>query len=272
MNIRSFTLDVWRECYKTARDYSFYSRKHNSYTIIDYIMQKCRKAIHVEEIAIAPSIYSDHGPIIIEWRLVEEIMGINILRLDNFLLMNKDAVERVQREISIFFQANGKTVDKILLWDIFKAFIQDLLISQKVYMKRKKQNKLKNGLRELGQLEEEHKWVPMQEVKQRLDLEVAKLKLVEATQVANYIMYIKHKTFEYRDKPNAHLARISLGVRRKYFLPECMTAMDGREVRSIKDKLKTFADYCQEQYTSSELDRFLNKVKIPNLMDDHSRV
>lgn len=96
-------------------DYAFYSVRCRSYSRIDYIMQKCGKAVKVEE-SIGPRMYLDYAPIIVKWILAEDRGNMNLWRLDNSLLMNKTVVDRVKSKISLFFQTNGKMPDKTLLW------------------------------------------------------------------------------------------------------------------------------------------------------------
>lgn len=67
---------------------------------------------------------------------------------------------------------------------------------------------------------------------------------------------------------NTHLARILAGITKKPFLSEYMLSKTGKEVNTIKDKLKVFSDYYEELYTcfeptEEEIDTFLNKVEFP---------
>lgn len=94
-------------------------------------MQKCGK-ICVGERVVGSRIYSNLEPILIEWETKRGKKGLNIWRLDNFLPMNKEVVEKVKGEILLFFQANGRMVYNILLWETFKAFMHDILIRKHI--------------------------------------------------------------------------------------------------------------------------------------------
>lgn len=73
--------------------------------------------------------------------------GSNIWRIDKYLLMNKEVRARLHKEIEIFFQANGGTLDKIILWETFKVYVQGILISQKAYLRKKKVVVVGEGLK-----------------------------------------------------------------------------------------------------------------------------
>lgn len=106
--------------------------------------------------------------------------------------------------IATFFQVNGSTPYKILLRETIKEFISVVPFSQEIYLTRKKSELLDGLMRKVEQLEDMHKHTLCPEVKQRMLSEVAKIKLIEASQTAPDTLYAKRNTFKYRDKLNAH--------------------------------------------------------------------
>lgn len=84
-------------------------------------------------------------------------------------------------ETVTFFQVNGSTPDKILFGETFKVFIHGVLISQKIYLSRKKSKLLDGPMRKVEQLEAVHKLTLCLEVKLRWLLEIANIKLAEAS-------------------------------------------------------------------------------------------
>lgn len=193
--------------------------------------------------------------------------------MDNSVLMNKEVVDRVQKEILIFFHANGDTPDKMFLWETFKAFARGVLIGQRIYMKRKKYRLMIEGLKEVARLEIMYKTTQSLDAKRNLDNETTNIKLLEVSGVAREIMYNKQNIFEYRDKPNKHLARLLATSERKLCILDTMFLRDGSEATTVTDKLKVFFDYYTELYKSKspmdeEIDNYLTSIEIPRLADN----
>lgn len=79
--------------------------------------------MRTEKVFIGPRVYADHAPLLTQWENTREKAGPRSWKMDNFLLMNKEVVNKVKGDISIFFQVNREITDKILLWKTFKAYI-----------------------------------------------------------------------------------------------------------------------------------------------------
>lgn len=169
----------------------------------------------------------------------------------------------MQKDIDILSKANRGTADKIILWETFKFYVQGLLINQKVYLMRKKDELDRKGQDEIVWLETLHKSAP------RLDMEQSKLKLREAKWVAREIVFLKQKkkAFEYRDTPNTYLL---CGKQGGSPVPSYMILKEQMVVDAMRDKLHVFADYYEELYKGSrpeenEIDKFLGSVFIPKI-------
>lgn len=80
---------------------------------------------------------------------------------------------------------------KIILWGTFKVYVRGVLISQKAYLNKKKQLATEEALKDITRLEAQHKVSQTDELKRRLNIEVNKLKLIEATQLPKEIMLNK---------------------------------------------------------------------------------
>lgn len=73
--------------------------------------------MQAHKISIGP--YSDHVLLKSDWIILGWRSQSRIWRLDNFLFINKEVVDQVQKEISLFFLMNGGTSDKnYLMGDI----------------------------------------------------------------------------------------------------------------------------------------------------------
>lgn len=126
-------VDIGRHQNDSVRDYTYYSGRHNTYSRIDYIFQRCDADIKVRSVNIGLRTHSDHAPLLICWQISGEFGGFKMLKMDNYLLLNKESVTRLREEIECFLQFNGNTEDKALLWETFKVFFKGILMSKELF-------------------------------------------------------------------------------------------------------------------------------------------
>lgn len=162
-------VDIWRDQNKLVRVYTYYSGRHNSFSRIDYIFQRHDTDIKVDSVRIGSRTHSDHAPLLLRWQLSGEFGGFRMWKMDNSLLLNNDVEMGVRKEIECFFQFNGSTDDKVLLWETFKVFSRGILMSQKSYLSRKRQKLSEECKRKISILESRHKATPTQVIKQELN-------------------------------------------------------------------------------------------------------
>lgn len=129
-------------------------------------------------------------------------------RLDNSLLLSKEVRTQVRKEIKDFFLVHAETQNKVILWDTIKACIWGVFISLKASLNRKRHEASAIILQDIVDLETLHKRKPEKGIKEELDLRVAKLRVIETTQAATPMLYLRQQIFEFRDRPNKMLARI----------------------------------------------------------------
>lgn len=103
---------------------------------------------------------------------------------------------------------------------------------------------------------------------------ISKLKLTEASQEAKEIIFAKQRLFEFRDKSNKLLAKLLAHQKGSSGLPESMKSTRGELVHSVKEKLQVFVDSYEElckslQPAETEVDNFLNSIRIPRMTQEH---
>lgn len=129
-------------------------------------------------------------------------------------------------------------------------FSGGILISQKSYLNRKKEELLEECSGKIRSLERMHKVTPTQKIRQKLDNELSKLKLLEASQAAKDIMLGKQRVFKYRNKPNRCLAKL-LQEKEEFRIPYQMMTPHGEVTVQIRDKLTNFENFHEYLYYSS---------------------
>lgn len=62
-------VDVWRSRFPRARDFTFYSHRHASYSRIDFFFTPKTEEYRIDDIEILPITISDHAPLVLTWDL-----------------------------------------------------------------------------------------------------------------------------------------------------------------------------------------------------------
>lgn len=65
-------VDTWRDQNKLIRDYTNFSGRHNSFSRIDYIFQRCKPGIKTEKVVIGSRTHSDNAPLFVHWQIFED--------------------------------------------------------------------------------------------------------------------------------------------------------------------------------------------------------
>lgn len=97
-----------------------------------------------------------------------------------------------------------------IVWDAFKAYVQGILIAVKSTRQRTQDHIGNELMQRTKHLEAINKQVPtldrMDELSQITHYQ--QIKMTEAIEVSQSIMYVKQSAFEYKDKARKQLARV----------------------------------------------------------------
>lgn len=91
-------IDSWRTHNLNKRDYTYFSARHNSHSIIDYIFVTGIQQ-DIESVNIVPKIFSDHAAVRALWRHKVKVVHNRFWRPYITLLADKD--DRTRLEASI---------------------------------------------------------------------------------------------------------------------------------------------------------------------------
>ncbi|CAH2293092.1 Hypothetical predicted protein, partial [Pelobates cultripes] len=135
--------DSWRTQHPTDRDYTFYSRVHNTYTRIDTFFIDNKTLPQLTDCRIGEITWSDHSPIYLDVEDTYQSRGRSTWRLNESLLLDKPFVECMKIELSEYFLANttGEVTD-YTVWSAHKAVMRGQFIRQSAYIKRHHQTTL----------------------------------------------------------------------------------------------------------------------------------
>lgn len=145
-------IDIWRTLNPSARDFTFYSNPHNSYSRIDYFCIPPQITGQVHTCSMGSIHISDHAPVYLEMNICEVTASTRRWRFPSYILNDKDFKKKMEAELDLFFDINdnGET-DPEFLWESVKAYIRGFTISYTSHRKRTlmmKQSKLEKDLKE----------------------------------------------------------------------------------------------------------------------------
>ena len=267
-------IDVWRLQNPTARDYTYYSPRHGSFSRIDYFFISQSLVSSVLSTEIGNIIISDHSPIYLQITAIRKPERTTRWRLNSSLLLDETFKEALRAQITLYIETNLPTAPSAgIAWEALKAFLRGHIIQHSSYKKKENAAKLKELESKIGIAEEKFKNNSNSENLRTL----TKLKYdfnVIMTQKAEFSLFrARQKYFEEGDKAGRMLARY---IKQK----EAMTAIpaikgDGGTLISDPRKINlAFRDFYNNLYTSesvveqSGISSFLTDLDLPKLTVD----
>ena len=200
-----FLRDVWREKNKDLRGYTFYSEHHDSYSRIDQIWTSKNLLPSVKDINILPMTISDHSPVeIIIW---QRRCGSRRWRTNNDILKDSKIIKMISEDLKSFFQFNNTPdVAEETIWDACKAFLRGRIISYTSMVRREKQQRMEEILKELKVVELEHQKSHSKELLKKIKYLRIQRDILETDRIKKQLEFLRLKNFEQADKPGRWLA------------------------------------------------------------------
>lgn len=131
--------DVWRFKYRDARDFTFFSGRHKSFSRIDMFYASktlCKDILRMDS---EPRTISDHSPLTV---LIKLMKNEYAWRLNEALLYKEEIVEKARENIKLFFEENLKPdIDITTVWEASKAYMRGFFMQQNFILKKKKERK-----------------------------------------------------------------------------------------------------------------------------------
>lgn len=141
--LRQCQLDVWRMQHHSARDYTYYSPVHATYSRLDFFLVE-HWLLEVEGTNIGTMTFSDHAPVSLQLKIGPRKNLCNSWRLNKDLLFHDRVIDkRIKEELELYFKMNvpGET-SEATVWEAYKAYIRGILIMVGTEEERRKINYL----------------------------------------------------------------------------------------------------------------------------------
>ena len=133
--------DIFRTFHPIAKEYTFFSSAHGTFSRIVYILGHRSKLSKFKKIEIISSIFSDHNTLKLGLNYKKKTVGnTNTWRLKNTFLNNQQITEEIKREIKKFLETNDNKNTTQNLRDAAKAVLRGKFIAIQPYLKKQEKH------------------------------------------------------------------------------------------------------------------------------------
>ncbi|XP_063816354.1 uncharacterized protein LOC135055814 [Pseudophryne corroboree] len=269
--------DAWRIRNIGARDYTFYSAVHRSYSRIDLLLTDKWTLQSIPNVKILPISWSDHAPLLWTWSYKTHTPAPRPWRLRDYILKDEDGVSILREALSSYLATNSPADTSISNhWCALKAVLRGAAIHASAHIARRDREVQLAYELEVTTLETKHKQSPTDDVT-LTSLTEAKRKLnsLYFLHVQRALSNLKQKYYTLGNRAGKLLARKLRGKnlinRIKY-----LANSDGPPSLNPKDIANQFASYYRKLYNlkqdpltpqpSLQLIRsFLDSINLPSI-------
>lgn len=132
-------LDSWRPHHVGAREYTFYTHPHDSYSRLDYIYCTLVLLANSTLASFLPCPWSDHHMVTFALSHVGLSLATAGWRLNDSLLTDSELVDKISAHLKEYFQLNEtEDIPTTPLWAVHKAVIGSHIIALVTEKKRSK--------------------------------------------------------------------------------------------------------------------------------------
>lgn len=271
--ISSFNLvDIWRLQHPTDREYSFFSKLHNSYSRIDFFLLDSKLLTNVIDCKYHNIVISDHAPtsLILDFKIPKREIA---WKMRPSLIKDADFCSYLSKHLEEFLQTNDtKDTSDSNLWETFKVVMRGHVISYEAAQKKQRNLRLKEIDDTLTQLEVLYRQNSNNQTLQQIVTLKYEYNTILTKQVSDQMSLLRVRYFELGDKPHTLLARQLRGQQNSRAIHRVISTT-GDTFTHPKAINECFSKYYQELYKTKakgDVDNWLNDVCIPKL-DDNSR-
>lgn len=271
--------DVWRCVNPLSREYTFYSKVHNSYSRIDYLLISNSIIQNTINSEIHSLLISDHAPTSITISLDLHLNKTKQWKFDNMYLRDDKFVSMLRDKIALFFETNINSVSSIqTVWEAFKATCRGWCISYGAAKFKEKAQKKKNLELELKRLEMQHMSSPNNiTLKNAVLYARAELQSIIHEETSFALYKLKKKYFESGDKAGKMLAFKLKQTENNSSIPTIL-GPDGIIISDTKQINSAFQAFYSDLYKSEcpynlqVMNDFFKNVPLPQINEQQKNV
>lgn len=129
--------DVWRFFNPVAKQFSFFSSVHGTFSRIDFFLLYNKLLYSVSSCSYSPIVISDHATVIVDISFPGRSLSRSPWRFNSLLLTDPDFIKTISSRIDLFISTNvSPAVSAATIWETCKAYLQGEVIYYSAYQKR----------------------------------------------------------------------------------------------------------------------------------------
>lgn len=269
-------IDIWRHLNPLAKDYTFYSSPHQTYSRIDYFLLFGTDVNNVQNCHIGSMDLSDHCPLYLTLRVTHS-RKLTLWKL-NASILNKNRAEQFAKDIKDYLEYNDNgEVSPPILWDACKAVMRGKVIAVTSSLKKQREEKLKTIQVELQKLESEHKKLIDPKIKIEIKKKRNQIEEIYTQEIHKKLLYTKQKYYEGGSKYSKVLAyklRRQQADNTIYKIRDPKTKNIHNQIKEIKNCFKEYYEKLYSQptvNTDQKMETLLKSLNVPKLTEAENK-
>lgn len=263
-------MDIWRSKYPSAKDFTFFSNRHSSYSRLDYFFTPIAETHRIIDSTIFPITISDHAPISVDWDIGHR-PTTKQWRLNASLLNDKEFVIFVNSELKKYLETNmSPETSPLILWDCAKAYMRGCIISYASARKKRREAKRQELEVKIRDLEQQHKRTPNLNLLNTLKQTRRDLNNHLSEKIEGNLRFTNQKYYEYGNRASRLLA---LRLKKQQSSNIVQKLKSGSLTLTRPDEISnSFAEFYKILYKNAdtctdneELNTFLENIKLTEL-------
>lgn len=198
-------IDAWRLRHPFLKEFSYFSKVHQSYSRIDYFFIDSALLPAVKSTEYSAIAVSDHAPHILDLALLP--VTTKQWKFNTGLLAKDEFCNYISKKIGVFLDSNKtESTSPSLLWETLKAVIRGDIISYSTHLARKNKQKQQELIDAILSVDREYSSSPNPELyAKRIKLQ-SDYDLLSTNKAEYLLRRTKGTYYEYGDKASRLLA------------------------------------------------------------------
>ena len=269
-------IDIWRMTNPTAKQYSFFSSRHKSYSRIDYIFLSSSLASPSYTAEIWPMSLSDHHSNFLKLNLVNYPKRAPRWRFNVMLLRDAAFSPQFKSKLHEFITLNhGSVEDPRILWNALKGFIRNNSIAYASSINKTRLQSISILENKLVALEQTNQLSPSENTTLQINLVKRELNLLLRTR-AEFLIHRSRQNYYFNGSRPSHLLALKLRSGEKFANISAISTPQNTLTTDPKRINDTFHDFYLKLYSSesspntSALASFFQSLEMPSLSDEEA--
>ena len=269
-------VDPWRFNNPSAREYSFFSNVHQSFSRIDYFFMDKTLLPAVLSSDYQAIVVSDHAPLTLDLAFAIPKGDPPQWRLNSLLLSDQTFCDNMTTSMDVFLATNQTdSISHSLLWETLKAFIRGKIISFSAHKNRTLKAEIDDLTNSILDLDRTYSANPSPELyKKRLDLQ-NKFNLLSTRKAEKLLLHNRGTLYEYGDKASRLLAHQLKQKAASRLIPQIQNQTGNllSDPSDINLAFKSFysALYQSELPDETDINTFFENLEIPSVNQEDAQ-